>query len=135
MFAFVQALQAPPVSRFVIIFGRVHVLQNDPVRIEEAPPALVDNFQAKFLDCVGDLPHAVRKRGRDGRAALTTINRGEWLDPALGSRNDDPAPESEVLAKAASRAMPRRGTAGRRQRSDSRASALQPKRWRFLPDW
>ncbi len=87
--AFAQSLDAPPFPRLVIVSRRVHIFQDQRAWIEPAPFALVNNVHAKLSDHVGNFSRAPRKCGGDSRATFTAVNRGERLEPARGSRNDD----------------------------------------------
>jgi hypothetical protein len=88
-FAFVQPLGAPPFPRLVIVFGRVHIFQDQRAWIEPAPFALVGDVHLKLFDHVGNFSRAAGESGRDGRAAFAPVNRGERLESAHGLRNDD----------------------------------------------
>jgi hypothetical protein len=94
MFALVQPLGAPPFPRLGIVFGRVHIFQDQRAWIEPAPFALIDNVHAKLFDHVGNFSRASRERSRDGPATFAPVNRGERLESAPGPRNDDLPPRT-----------------------------------------
>jgi len=84
-----QTFSSPPVPRLFIISGRVHVFQDQLARLDPAPLARVDKFDAKFRDSVGNFSHAPRQRGSNRRTTFAAVHSGQRLDPALCSWNDD----------------------------------------------
>ena len=88
MFVCAHPVCRPPVPRLLIIFGCVHIFQNQFARIDPAPLARIDKIQTKLLDSVRYFPHAPCQGCSNWLAAFAAVNRGQRLDPALGSWND-----------------------------------------------
>lgn len=83
-----QTLDRPPVPRLFVIFGRVHVSQDQFARIDLAPLARVDKVHVNLLNGVGNFAHTARQRSGNRRTAFAAVHPGQRFDPALGSWND-----------------------------------------------
>ena len=99
MLAFAQTLGRPPFQRLFVISGRVHVSQDQPVRIDPSPLTRVNKIHAKLLDGIGNLSHTVRKCGGNRRTTFAAVYRGQRFDPAPGSWNNSFTPRTQCARK------------------------------------
>ena len=83
-----QTLGRPPLQRLFVISGRIHVSQDQPVRIDPSPLTRVNKIRAKLLDGVGNFSHTARKRIGNRRTTFAAVYCGQRFDPALGSWNN-----------------------------------------------
>jgi len=87
MLTLAQNLGRPPLQRLVVIFGRIHISQDQSAWIDAAPIARIDKIQTKLLDRVRSFSRTPIQCGGNPRGTFAPVNSGEWLDAALGSWN------------------------------------------------
>ena len=89
MRVFTRASGQPPLPRLFVIFGRIHVFQNQFTGLGLTPFMCMDNIRVKPLDRLGNFSHAPCQRGGNRNLAIAPVHSGQRLDAPLSPWNQN----------------------------------------------